>query len=132
MVINYKLIQPGYFNIAVTVLMAEYADKLIAGMVRKGYTVAPALAGGEVTITQENRAAALVVFTVYTGNKDATTKTVSDHLVEVTKEQGLFIYSSVIFEYCNAMFGGSNFSLPEKPQPPAIPPVPPETMRKMN
>jgi len=127
-----KLVYPGYYIAFVTALVEEYSDKLIAGMVTKGYTVSAVVPGDHTAITTEGGASALIVFNLYSGKDGVTCDTVHKELVDLIQEEKMYVYSVVVSERSPTVFAGTNIITPKKAQPPALPPVPSEAMRKMN
>lgn len=129
---NIKIIWPGYFVAFVTALVEDYSDKLIAGMVTKGYSVSAAFPGNHTAISVEDGASSLIVFHLYNGKEGVTCDTVHKELVDLIQEERMYVYSVVVSERSATTFAGTNIITPKKPQPPALPPAPSEKMRKMN
>jgi hypothetical protein len=129
---KFKMMWPGYFVAFITALVEEYSDKLIAGMVTKGYTVSAVIPGDHTAIAVEGGASALIVFNLYTGKDGVTCDTIHTELIDLIQEERMYVYSVVVSERSPAAFAGTNIITPKKAQPPALPPIPSEAMRKMN
>lgn len=116
----------------ITALIPQYEDKIIAGMVKKGYMVGAAGKDGKVTSNAENRSAALIALNVYhIANTEISHTQVYDDLVAVLGELQAFYHSVIVTAITNCTWAGSNILLPtkEKVQPP---PLPPDVKKNMN
>lgn len=129
---KFKLNTLGYFSAFITALVSDYSDKLIAGMVRKGYAVRACLSESDTDINVENGSSTLIVFSLYNEQEGVTTDKVHKDLVDLIMEERMYVHSVIITESVNSSFAGTNIILPKKPQPPSSPPIPPENLRKMN
>jgi hypothetical protein len=114
----------------ITALVPSYQDKIIAGMVKRGYMVGPAAKDGKVVSSTENNPAALIAISVYRAEETDVNKIYND-MVGVLTEMKAYYYSVVISHSYEATWAGANFSLPLKKQgvvekasatPPPLPP----------
>lgn len=132
---NFKLTQPGYYSITITAPTPDYADRIVAEMVKKGYSISPGLGDNQISMTPENGASSIIVLAAYNGKPDLTLEEVYKNVTDIFVEYRIGVYSVIIAEYAPCMFGGTNIIMPKKAQPPAAPPTPPvpeETRKKMN
>lgn len=129
---KFKIAWPGYYVVFVTALVEEYSDKLISGMVTKGYTVSAGMPGNHTAISVEDGASALIVFNLYSGKEGITCDTIHEELVNLIQDEKMYIYSVVVSERSPTTFAGTNIIIPRRTQLPALPPAPSEKMRKMN
>lgn len=112
-----------------TVLIPNYLDGIIAGLVKKGYMVGSADQGGKPLIhSSENTPSVLIALSLYLSNPPKDVKsdanTVYTDVNAVLSEMGVKYLSVVICGAGDAAWIGSNFSLPtlEKalPEPPPV------------
>ena len=110
----------------VTCLIKGYEDKIVAGMVKKDYSVSLSNIKG-VTIGEPNQASVVVSFTVFTNKEKAKASGVYDDLIKVLVEHKIYYYSVVITAMVDSTWCCGNMVLPEKAPPPTpTPPEPPQ------
>ena len=132
---NFTLITAGYYLLFITAMLPAHAEKIAAGMIKKGFTVSPCLPENKLyQATEPNPPSVLIVLSVYSGDESMTSNKVYQAFGEVIKEEHIPVYSVIVSERAPCVHGASNFTIPKKPEllPPAAPPLPPEKMRKMN
>lgn len=115
------VVQPGYFVVWVTCLIRSYEDKIIAGMVKKEYTVSLSNPQG-VTIEEANQASVVISFSVFTKKEKAKASDVYGDLIKVLEEHKIYYYSVVITAMVDSAWNCGNMVInkttpPEKPRP---------------
>ena len=116
-----------------TVLIPEYLDGIISGLVKRGYMVGSAAQSGKPTIPPvENSPAALIALSLYMSRPPTDAKpdakfdanTIYADVRAVLGEMSAKVFSVVIVAAGDAAWTGSNFSIPgvEKalPEPPPV------------
>ena len=115
----------------ITALLPSYQDKIIAGMVKRGYMIGPAAKDGKVTTAAENNPAALIAISVYNSNEETNVNKVYEDVVAVLTEMQARYYSVIVSHSYEATWAGSNFSLPVKTGK-GPPPLPGSSKKNMN
>lgn len=98
-------------------MLESYQDHIVAGMIKKGYTVGLA-STGKVAVNLDNQVSAVLALTVYKLSEEdiPITKVYEDLGFILTEMKGYF-YSIIIAETNNSTWAGSNIFLqPKKPQ----------------
>lgn len=95
-------------------MLESYQDKIVAGLIKRGYTVGSA-SSGKVVINHENQVSAILALTIYKISEEelAITKIYEDLAFILTDMKGYF-YSIVIAETNNSTWAGSNIFLQPK------------------
>ena len=113
-----------------TVLIPNYLDGIIAGLVKKGYMIGSAAQDGKPILTpSEDSPATLIALSVYHSNPPHDTletkfgaNTVYRDIMAVLAEMGVKYLSIVVCAAGDAAWIGSNFSIPAPvkalPEPP--------------
>ena len=111
------------YYVWVTAMLQSDQDKIIAGLVRRGYMVGPAAKDGKVSCTAEGCPAVLISLSVYKQEEEIDVKKVYEDTLNVLTEINSRYYSVVISLSHEATWVGPNFSLKakEKTEPPPIP-----------
>lgn len=115
----------------VTALLPNYQDGIIAGLAKRGYMVGPASKDGQVAISKENCPSVLIALSVYKAEEEVNADFIYKDVMAILDEMKARYYSVVVSLSHEAMWVGSNFSIPvkKKAEPP---PVPPGTKSNMN
>jgi hypothetical protein len=126
--INYKLVVPGYYSAWITCLLPEYEGRIVAALVKKGYSVGPIAKDIPVChMPIKDSLAALLVLTVYCGDETITADKLNRDLLYIMDQEKLFYYSCIVTEYSNNIsYAGCNIQI-NKPSPPIS-----AAIRKMN
>lgn len=125
------VVQPGYFVVWVTCLIQGYEDKIVAGMVKKDYTVSLSNTKG-VTVGEPNHASVVVSFSVFTKNEKAKANDVYSDLIKVLEEHKIYYYSVVVSAMTDSTWTCGNMVI-NKPTPPPVPETPrPEPDKNLN
>lgn len=117
------LVYPGQFVVWITCLLESYEDRIIAGMVKKGYQVGPAASGGQVSIKYDNGASVLIALRVDSSKEDVKAVEISKDIMDVLKDNNFLYYSVIVSALTSSCWNGANVVLP-KPAQPAPPPLP--------
>lgn len=125
---NYKMVVPGYYSVWITCLLPEYEGRIVAGLVKKGYTVGPM--GKDLPVchtTIKDSPSALLMLSVYSGDEQITAIKLNQDLLKLLEEEKIFFYSIVITEYSPGFsYAGCNILI-NKPSAPVL-----EAIRKLN
>jgi|SRR5580692_1444386 hypothetical protein len=126
--INYKLVVPGYYSVWITCLMPEYEGRIVAGLVKKGYSVGPLAKDIPVCHAPiKNCGSVLLVLTVYCGDEKTSANKVNEDLLAVMNDEKIFFFSCIVTEYTNNLsYAGCNIQI-NKPSPPVS-----AAIRKLN
>lgn len=125
------VVYPGQFIVWVTCMLADYEDRIIAGMVKKGYHVSAA-SGNEVSVKYDNGASVLIALSIETSKEEKQAVDINKDIMDVLKENNFLFYSVIVSARAGSCWNGSNIRLPQKTQavPPPIPE--PEPDRNLN
>lgn len=128
---NVKVVYPGQFVAWVTCMLQEYEDRIIAGMVKKGYIISICSMDGKLSHSSEGCPAAIISFRCDTTNEKIAAKDIHTDLIAVLKEFKAMYYSVVVSALSDACWIGSNIALP-KTTPPPIPQAPEPDKTNLN
>lgn len=118
------------YNCWITVLLPAYEGKVIAKLVKKGYTVGTDLAKNDVN--QNNQVSHLIILTLYkTGSSSLTAHQVCADIIQCINELKLFYYSVVASAVEDAAWTGSNMVITQTKSLPS-PTPPPSDKSKLN
>ena len=115
----------------VTCLIQGYEDKIVAGMVKKDYTVSLSNANG-VTVGEPNLASVVVSFMVYTRKEKVKAVDIYKDLVTVLQDNKIYFYSVVVSAMTDSTWCCGNMVLPDKVVPSAPLPTRPEPDKNLN
>lgn len=127
-----SVVYPGNFVAWVTCMFRDYEDLIVAGMLKKGYTVGTVASDGKLTHGDESRPAVITTFKIETRDETKKATDVFKDLLAVLQEKKVLFYSVVVSAYVDASWIASNIELP-KPAPVQAPPQPvPEPDKNLN
>lgn len=127
-----SLVYPGNFVAFVTCMFKDYEDLIVAGMLKKGYTVGVVASDGKLTHGDETRPAVITTFKVETRDEAKKATDIFKDLIAVLAEKKVLYYSVVVSAYVDSSWIASNIELP-KPAPPQEVPQPiPEPDKNLN
>lgn len=106
-----KIVQPGYFSVWVTCLIAGYEDKIVAGMVKKLYEVFVQSDNGHLTSGGGECVSALVSFCVYSAKEGVDVKHVYEDVGKVLAESKIYFYSVVVSAMTDASWCAGNMTV---------------------
>lgn len=112
------------YYVWITALLPSYQDKIVAGLVERGYMVGPASKDGQVALVTEGCPSALLALSVYKQEEEVDVKKIYEDVYEVLAAIPARYYSVVVSLSHEATWIGANFSLPakKKANPPPVPP----------
>lgn len=93
------------------VLTPSYTDGIIAGMVKKGYTVSSTAAKGEVVISKEVNTSAVISLKITSTFEGSNSGTIYKDLMDVLNDLKAFFYSVIVTPYVDCAWCGSNIVL---------------------
>lgn len=107
----------------ITCMLESYQDQIVAGLIKKGYTVGLASAGTTV-VNHENQVSAILAVTVYKlGEIDISITKVYEDIAFVLTDMKGYFYSVIIAETNNSTWAGSNIFMQPKKTPQLLPPA---------
>ena len=106
---------PNQFVAWITVMFSSYEDKIVAGMIKKGYAIAASLPDGQLTQSQPETAGAVISFVMIPKKSEATNKEVFTDLLDVLSQERVLFYSVIVSVMTDAVWLDSNIILPSKP-----------------
>lgn len=106
----------------ITCMLESYQDQIVAGLIKRGYTVGLA-SSGNVVINHENQVSAVLSLTLYKLSEiDIAISKVYEDLGFVLTDMKGYFYSIIIAETNNSTWAGSNiFMQPKKTVPQLLP-----------
>jgi hypothetical protein len=116
----------------ITCMLESYQDKIVAGLIKKGYTVGLA-SSGKAVVNHENQVSAIIGLTVYKLSKEelSITEVYEDFAFVMTDMKGYF-YSIIVAETNNSTWAGSNIFLQPKKATQLLPPPSDHKKSKLN
>jgi hypothetical protein len=113
-------------------MLESYQDTIVAGLVKKGYTVG--LAGtGKVIVNHPNQVSAVIALTAYKmGEEDIVITKVYEELSAVLTDMKGYFYSIIVSEAGNTTWAGSNIYLQPSKKVPQLPPSTDTKKTKLN
>jgi hypothetical protein len=113
-------------------MLESYQDQIVAGLIKKGYTVGLA-STGKAVVNHENQVSAILSLTVYKLAEEELpiTKVYEDFAFILTDMKGYF-YSIIIAETNNSTWAGSNIFLQPKKNAQLLPPPVDHKKSKLN
>jgi hypothetical protein len=112
------VVQPGHYVVWVTCLVKDYEDKIVSGMIKKGYTVSSVNDKGMLSNSTPDSVASIISCIVYTKKEDAKTTHVYEDLLLVLKENNVYYYSAIVSAMTDSTWCCGNMRDPSKPEPP--------------
>lgn len=104
-------------------MLEVYQDDIVAGLIKKGYSVGLA-SSGNITINHENQVSAVIALTIFKiDSPDALVKEIYAEVADICTEMKGYFYSIVIAESTNATWSGSNIFMKEVKKVPQLPPT---------
>jgi hypothetical protein len=98
----------------ITAVLSSYQDKIVAGMVNKGYMIGAAAKDGIVTLANKNTApASLIGLAVYKLEESTATSAskVYEDLSEILFEIKAYYYSVIVSASSDCTWAGANFNI---------------------
>lgn len=108
-----------------TVLTPSYTDAIIAGLVKKGYSVAATAAKGDVLITKESNVSAIISLKITSTKENSNSGSIYTDVMAVLNELKAYFYSVVVTPYVDCAWCGSNIVV-NKPSAVAVDTVKPD------
>ena len=117
----------------ITCMLEAYQDQIVAGLIKKGYTVGLA-STGKVIVNHDNQVSAVIAFTAYKLSQGELPITqVYDDIGLILTDIKAYFYSIVIAETSNSTWTGSNIFMQPKKQTQLLPPATDSTKKsKLN
>lgn len=115
----------------ITVITPLYSDRVIAGMVKKGYTVSAAAGNGEICLSRKDSPASLITLKVSSNDENISVVKIHTDLLDVLKEIKALQYSVIVSAMADCCWCNSNITFPEKAPAPK-PPLPPTNKSNLN
>lgn len=109
---NFKVVYGGQYVAWVSVLIPSYQDAIIAGMVKKGYSIGIVSNSGTIADSSEGKAATLLSFRIETYKNDVGAKEIFKDLMEIMTANKFYYYSIIITILSDSSFIGSNIIVP--------------------
>lgn len=107
-----KMVQPGYFTAWITCLTKEYEDKIVAGMIKKEYTVGLANAKSGLSVSSPNSVATVISFIVFSPKENIEATKVYEDLVAILTEHKIYFYSAIVSAMVDSSWCCGNMVLP--------------------
>lgn len=129
-----SVVYPGNFVAWVTCMFRDYEDLIVAGMLKKGYTVGVVAADGKLTHGGDTKPAVVTTFKIETRDETKKASDIHTDLQAVLAEKKVLYYSVIVCAQVDACWGTSNIDLPQ-PAPPPPAPIPeplPEPDKNLN
>jgi hypothetical protein len=104
----------------ITAMFRDYEDLIIAGVVKKGFSVGPAAKDNKVTSGAANAASVVIALKVDSSTIIDSAK-LHDEITSVLKENKMLYYSVLVSSPADCCWNGSNIVLPEPSPAPAMP-----------
>lgn len=105
----------------ITCMLESYQDQIVAGLIKKGYTIGLA-STGKVIVNQDNQVSAVIAFTAYNlSQEDLTITKMYDDICLILTDIKAYFYSIVIAEAVNSTWTGSNIFMQPKKQTQLLP-----------
>lgn len=102
-------------------MLESYQDQIVAGLIKKGYTVGLA-STGKVIVNHDNQVSAVIAFTAYKLSQEELPITkVYDDIGLILTDLKAYFYSIVIAETSNSTWTGSNIFMQPKKQTQLLP-----------
>jgi hypothetical protein len=115
-----------------TCLLESYQDSIVAGLVKKGYTIGLA-STGKTVINHPNQVSALLSFNLYKlGEVDVSLNKVYEDLTMVITDMKGYFYSIIVCESQGATWAGSNIFVQPTKSVPLLPPSADDKKSKLN
>ena len=111
------------FSVWLTVLTASYADMIIAGLVKKGYTVSSLASDGEISVDKISTTSALIALKISSVSEKVISSDIHADVISVLDDIKAYYHSVIVTPYVNCIWSGSNILL-KKVMPPDMPPLP--------
>lgn len=112
-------------------MLKSYQDKILAGLVKKGYTIGPAASDLTLSTSGESTGSYMLAFTAHKSGKEVFAKDIYEDILSLTTEMKAFHYGIIVAHSYDAMWVGANFNVQEK-KPPALPNTPPPNKSNLN
>lgn len=97
-----SVVYPGNFVAFVTCMFKDYEDLIVAGMLKKGYTVGTVASDGKLTHGGEGHPAVITTFKIETRDETKKATDVFKDLIAVLAEKKVLYYSVVVSAYVDA------------------------------
>lgn len=91
-----------------TVLTPKYADGIIAGMVKKGYSVSSISAPSDIVISKEGNPSAIVSLKITATKEIVTSANIHTDLIAVLNEMKAYYHSVIVAPFVDCCWCGSN------------------------
>src|ERR1700722_7233157 len=92
----------------ITCMLEAYQDQIVAGLIKKGYTVGLA-SSGKVIINHDNQVSAIIAVSLYKiSDEDILISDIYKDVASILGEVKAYFYSIVIAETANSTWAGSN------------------------
>lgn len=112
-------------------MVLSYQDTLIAGMVKRGYTIGPASADLNLHNGTDNQPAFMIAFTAFKAGQDLLAKDIYKDIVEILGEINAYYYGIVVAQAYDSTWVGCNFNMSDKKRA-TPPPLPTPDKSRMN
>lgn len=93
------------------ILTPSYIDSIIAGMVRKGYTVSATSSNGEVSIPENNSSSATLCLKISLVSESVKPTDIHKDLIDILDDIKAYYHSVIVTPYVDCIWSGSNIVL---------------------
>ena len=111
------------FSVWLTVLTESYADLIISGLVRKGYSVSTLDNNGEVSVDKHSTTSALIALKVSSVSEKIMSADIHVDIINILDDIKAYYHSVIVTPYVDCVWCGSNILL-NKAMPPVMSPLP--------
>lgn len=116
----------------ITCMLESYQDSIVAGLIKKGYSVGQA-SDGKIPVNYEHQVSAVLTLTLFKlDSPEIIAKEVYEELSAVLTEMKGYFYSVVVAETTNATWAGSNIFVQPPKKIPQLPPINDTKKSKLN
>lgn len=106
---------PKQFITWITAMFASYEDRIVSGMIKKGYAITAGLPEGQLSQSQPNNAGAIISFVIIPSNPEVGNKEVFSDIIDILFQEKVLFYSVVVSLLTDAIWIDGNIQLPLKP-----------------
>lgn len=120
---KFNIVYDRSFIAWLTVITPLYVDGIIAGMVKKGYTVGAAASDNALYIGRKDSPGVVISLLITTRAETIDAPKIHKDLIEVCDELKVLSYSIIVSAMTDCSWSSSNINLPKaaKPNPPPVP-----------
>jgi len=117
---EYRIVEQGSYIVWITCLLSSYQDKIIAELVKKGYTISACgdKEVGNICWTTTNAPSALIVFSISSNASKATATSIHTDINDILSNNKMLFFSLIVCARGGACWNVGNINLTNKTPPP--------------